>query len=198
MLRMERRLTFLLYFSVMLGLGWYTWTIQYCLLDEHCTCQILRMCYFRSRYAWCFCLHIWTFLLLTSVLFCNRRRPCAFFGMMFMNWKWETYSCPKGILLGCSNTLPVVVIILVELLTNFLASEIFLWRSNMLTCLLSRPTVNSKVMEVMYVLFLNVISTPCSIFLMCGVSSLEGLFSRWWWYPSLLDCWLVRSLSKWC
>ena len=160
--------------------------------------------------------------------------------MVFMNEKCVIYSCSEGIFLGYSNTLPVVVVILMELSTSFIASKFFLWRSNMLTYFLSRPTVKSNVMGVVYLLFLNVKSVSCLIFLISGVrlfissvSSIKrdhcfvilgvicfflagflivlfGIFvrrflcffcdvmgywyfwrdcpSRWWWYPSLLDC----------
>ena len=73
------------------------------------------------------------------------------FWLMFMNGKWVTYSWPEVISLGYSNTLSAVVIILMELSINFMASKIFLWQANMLTYLLSRPIVDSKVMGGFYI-----------------------------------------------
>ena len=106
------------------------------------------------------------FSTLTLILFCNRRTSCAIFSIMFMNEKWVKHFCPEGIYMKWSNTLPAVVIILVELSTNFITSKIFLWRSKMLSCLLSWSAMNSNVVGIVYLLFLNVKSSPYSIFLM--------------------------------
>ena len=51
-----------------------------------------------------------------------------------------------------------------ELSSSFMASKIFLWRLKMLTCLMPRLTVKSKLIVVVSLLFLNLVSTPCSNF----------------------------------
>ena len=87
------------------------------------------------------------FLTLISDSILQQTNILRCFWMLFLKGKWLTYSWPDGNSFGCSNTCPVVIIVLVELSINCIASKIFLYRSTMFTCLLPLVTVNSRVIE---------------------------------------------------